>query len=121
VPGVVLPRTNLVADLKVEEVKPDEKIIVPEVPLVKGKPREIRHTDYSKPAVSKTPKPVEKPVEQIIDTTKKEPVIAPIKPVTTPAVPEKCCKLWYLWLLLGLGIIFFLIILRRKRKKDKES
>jgi len=120
VPGVVLPRTNLVADLKVEEVKPDEKIAVPEVPLAKGKPREIRHTDYVKPAAPETPRPVEKPAEQI-DTTKKEPVIAPIKPVTTPAVPEKCCKLWYLWLLVGVGLIFFLIILRRKRKKDKEK
>lgn len=121
VTGVILPNTKLAAALKVEEAKPDEKIAVPEVPLVKGKPREIRHTDYSKPAASKPPIPVEKPVEQIIDTTKKEPVIAPTKPVTTQAVPEKCCKLWYLWLLLGLGIIFFLIILGRKRKKDKEK
>jgi hypothetical protein len=51
----------------------------------------------------------------------KEPEV--IKPeIVTPAVePEEGKKLWYLWLLLGLGIVLFLIIIRRKRDKAKKQ
>jgi len=34
---------------------------------------------------------------------------------------DKGCRLWYLWLLIGIGIFFFLIIYRRKKKKEKDQ
>jgi hypothetical protein len=61
----------------------------------------------------------QKPVEVLVkkDTTPKIPV------VTTPiqVTPEKGKCLWYLWLLLGLGLVFFFIIFRRKRDKTRKS
>ena len=77
VPEVVLPNTKLVAETKAEEVKPVEKTVVAEVPVVKEKTRKIRRAESIKHPALETPKPVEKPVGQITDTTKKEPVIEP--------------------------------------------
>jgi tetratricopeptide (TPR) repeat protein len=120
VPGVVLPRTALVAIPGVEEVKPVDNDLINIISAEKEEPVKYRRP-ARKYVAPPPPKPVEKPALPAVDTTRKEPVITPAGPVIPPAEPEKGCRLWYLWLLLGLGIIFFIFILLRKRKKDKES
>ena len=53
----------------------------------------------------------------------KEPEV-PTTPVVTepPAEPEEGRKkLWYLWLILGLGLVLFLIFFKRKRDKNKKQ
>ncbi len=92
-----------------------------DVPVAKEEIRKFRRPVYKKYVAPQTVVPVEKPAEPAVDTTRKEPVIKPAEPVVQPAAAEKGCKLWYLWLLLGFGIIIILFILRRKRRKDKES
>ncbi|MCX6333194.1 MAG: tetratricopeptide repeat protein [Bacteroidia bacterium] len=52
----------------------------------------------------------------------KEPeVITPVEPVVQPAEPVEGVKLWYLWLLLGMGLILFIILFKRKKDKGKKS
>ena len=117
VPGVVLHKTDLVPDLKVEEVRTDTNKLADKVITEPAKPRRPAR----KYVAPQPPEPVEKPSLPAVDTTRKEPVVTPAETVIPTAEPEKGCRFWYLWLLLGLGIIFFIIILTRKRKKDKES
>jgi len=50
-----------------------------------------------------------------------EPEIIKPEIVTPPVETEEGRKLWYLWLLLGLGLVLFLIIIRRKRDKTKKQ
>ena len=117
VPGVVLHKTDLVPDLKVEEVRTDTNKLADKVITEPAKPRRPAR----KYVAPKPPEPVEKPALPAVDTTRKEPVVTPVETVIPTEEPEKGCRFWYLWLLLGLGIIFFIFILTRKRKKDKES
>lgn len=119
VPAVILQNTNPVADVSAEEGKPEEVNLIDSVITVPEPVKSIRRA--RKYVAPPPPKPVEKPVETVVDTNRKEQVITLPEPVMPASEPQKGCRLWYLWLILGLGIVFFIIILMRKRKKDKES
>jgi tetratricopeptide (TPR) repeat protein len=42
----------------------------------------------------------------------------PSETIKTQMIPEKGTKLWFLWLILGAGIIFIVVIFSRKKKKE---
>ncbi|MBS1231895.1 MAG: hypothetical protein H6R35_733, partial [Bacteroidetes bacterium] len=57
------------------------------------------------------------------ETTRKE---TPAEDTLLPATGSdeetgKGCRLWYIWLIAGTGLLSLFIILRRKRNKDKEK
>jgi hypothetical protein len=55
--------------------------------------------------------------------TEKEPEVTTPPVVAEPPAKQEegLKKLWYLWLILGLGIVLFLIIFKRKRDKNKKQ
>jgi tetratricopeptide (TPR) repeat protein len=68
------------------------------------------------------PKPEEPltPAKDTIAKTDQKEILPPLTP-ETQLPPSKGFKLWYLWLLLGVGFVFFIIFFIRKQKKEKKS
>lgn len=115
VPEVFLP--NLAPPAVVAEVPAADSIPVP--PEIK--PAVVKRPPVKKPVRTKViPEQEEKPAA---DTAVKEPGQVPVTvpPQPVEETPEKGCRLWYLWLVLGLGLLLILILLRRKKKDKKEG
>jgi tetratricopeptide (TPR) repeat protein len=96
-------------------------IATAEVPVEKEiVPKSVIRPDYSRTtAQTKVTEPkIDEKTQVRKDTLANIPVVKTEPQVT----PEEGRKLWYLWLLLGLGLIFFFfIIFRRKRNKEKKQ
>jgi|WetSurMetagenome_2_1015567.scaffolds.fasta_scaffold00037_15 tetratricopeptide (TPR) repeat protein len=93
-----------------------------DVPVETKKPRKVIRTDYTRYVASKEPsKPEVKQVAPVVDTARKQTVVPPVLPPVTQTGSGRTCGLWYLWVIVGAGIILFVIILLRKRKKDKKQ
>jgi hypothetical protein len=115
--------TQAAVDLLEKYAEGDMKKILSEIDIYQLKLKtwtDLQNYIFSKSGGKLTAEDLNNLAARIL--AEKQPVVTtPAKPVTQPAEPETDKRLWYLWLLLGAGIILFLIILKRKRNKTKKT